>query len=146
MTIKDFMINKHRDCDRYLTLVEDAIESKDFDDAMIRYIKFKDETLQHFKMEEEYLFPMFTEKSAMGEGGPTQVMIMEHNQAKNIFTKLDEAMNDKDVDRFYGLSDSLMILLQQHNAKEEQMLYTMIQNTLNEQNDEIVKKLLSYEA
>ena len=33
------------------------------------------------------------------------------------------------------------ILLQQHNAKEEQMLYTMIQQHLGGQNDEIVKKL-----
>jgi hemerythrin-like domain-containing protein len=146
MTIKDFMTNQHRDCDDKLTLVEDAIEKKDFDEAMLKYMEFKNETLHHFSLEEGYLFPMFEEQSGMGSMGPTQVMRMEHDQTRGLFSKMDEAMNAKDSDRFYGLSDSMLILLQQHNAKEEQMLYTLIQNTFNAQNDEIVEKLRSNES
>jgi len=146
MTIKDFMTNQHRECDRKLTLVEDAIETKDFDEAMLKYMEFKNETLHHFKLEEEYLFPMFEEERGMGSMGPTQVMRMEHDQTRALFSKMDIAINDKDSDRFYGLSDSMMILLQQHNSKEEQMLYTLIQNTFNTQNDAIVKKLISNES
>lgn len=146
MTIKDFMTHHHRGCDQLLTLVEDSIEAKDFDAASTKYKDFEDETLKHFKMEEEYLFKLFEEKSGMPGGGPVQVMLMEHEQVRSLFTKMNEALSEKDGDRFYGLSDSLIILLQQHNAKEEQMLYTMIQNTLNTENEEIVAKLMAYES
>lgn len=145
MTIKDFMTHQHRECDQLLVLAEDAVENKDFEDAVKKYKDFKGETLKHFEMEEEYLFPLFEEKSGMTQG-PTQVMRMEHTQAKGVFEKLDSAMEQKDSDRFFSLSESLMILLQQHNAKEEQMLYTMIQNFLQDENDAVVEKLMHYDS
>jgi hemerythrin-like domain-containing protein len=145
MTIKDFMTHQHRECDQLLVLTEDAVENKDFEDAVKKYKDFKDETLKHFEIEEEYLFPLFEEKSGMTQG-PTQVMRMEHTQARGVFEKLDSAMEQKDSDRFFSLSESLMILLQQHNAKEEQMLYTMIQNFLQDENDAVVEKLMHYDS
>ena len=143
MTIKGFMTHQHRACDELLALAEDALDKKDFEDASKKYQDFKEETLHHFEMEDGYLFPLFEEKSGMTQG-PTQVMRMEHAQAKMLFEKLDEAMNQKESERFFSLSESMMILLQQHNAKEEQMLYTMIQNYLSADNDAIVQRLMSY--
>ncbi len=143
MTIKDFMIHKHRECDHFLAEAEDAVEKGEFDAALEKYLAFKNETLKHFDMEEEYLFPMFEQKTGMTQG-PTQVMRMEHAQAKSLFEKMDEAYNAKDKDRIFGLGESMNILLQQHNAKEEQMLYTMIQQHLMSENDEIVEKLQNW--
>jgi hemerythrin-like domain-containing protein len=143
MTIKDFMTHKHRECDHFLAEAEDAVENGDFDTALEKYLAFKNETLLHFAMEEDFLFPEFEAKSGMTQG-PTQVMRMEHSQAKSLFEKMDEAYNTKDTDRIYGLGESMNILLQQHNAKEEQMLYSMINNTLANEQDEIVKKLQNY--
>jgi len=143
MTIKDFMTHKHRECDHFLAEAEDAVERGDFDTALEKYLAFKNETLKHFAMEEEYLFPLFEEKTGMTQG-PTQVMRMEHAQAKSLFEKMDEAYNAKDKDRIFGLGESMNILLQQHNAKEEQMLYTMMQQHLMSQNDEIVEKLTKW--
>ncbi len=144
MTIKDFMTHKHRECDEYLSKAEDAIEKNDEQKAKEEYKNFKKETMLHFDMEEDYLFPMFEEKTGMTQG-PTQVMRMEHAQAKSLFEKLDEAINSMDKERFFGLSESMMILLQQHNAKEEQMLYTMMQMHLGDRNDEIVQHLMEYD-
>jgi len=143
MTIKDFMTHKHRECDHLLAQAEEAVESGDFDAALERYMAFKKETLDHFAMEEELLFPKFEEKTGMTQG-PTQVMRMEHAQAKSLFEKLDGAYNEKNKDAIYGLGESMNILLQQHNAKEEQMLYTMIQQHLMNENEEIVAKLTNW--
>jgi hemerythrin-like domain-containing protein len=143
MTIKDFMTHQHRGCDQLLVLAEDALDKNDFEDAQKKYQDFKEETLKHFEMEEGCLFLLFEEKSGMTQG-PTQVMRMEHMQARMLFNKLDEAMSQKESERFFSLSESLMILLQQHNAKEEQMLYTMIQSHLNADNDAILERLMSY--
>lgn len=143
MTIKDYMIHHHRECDHLLTIVEDTIEKDGFTQAAKEYEAFKNETLKHFTMEEEYLFALFENRTGM-TFGPTQVMRMEHSQAKSLFEKLDEAVAQQSKERFYSLSDSLMILLQQHNAKEEQMLYTMIQRNFENENDEIVERLTNY--
>ncbi len=143
MTIKDFMTHKHRECDHFLAEAEEAVEKGDFDSALEKYLAFKNETLKHFDMEEEFLFPKFEEKTGMTQG-PTQVMRMEHSQAKSLFEKMDEAYNDKDKERIFGLGESMNILLQQHNAKEEQMLYTMIQQHFMGENDEIVEKLSNW--
>ncbi len=143
MTIKDFMTHKHRECDHLLANAEEAVENGDFDTALERYIAFKDETLKHFDMEEEYLFAEFEARTGMTQG-PTQVMRMEHSQAKSLFEKMDEAYNAKDKERIYGLGESMNILLQQHNAKEEQMLYTMMQQHLSDKNDEMVEKLQNW--
>jgi len=143
MTIKDFMTHKHRECDHFLAEAEEAVEKGDFDTALEKYLAFKDETLKHFDMEEEFLFVKFEEKTGMTQG-PTQVMRMEHAQAKSLFEKMDEAYNAKDKERIFGLGESMNILLQQHNAKEEQMLYTMIQQHLMDENEAIVKKLAEW--
>ena len=140
MTIKDFMTHKHRECDHFLAEAEEAAERRDLDAALEKYLAFKNETIKHFDMEEEFLFPKFEAKTGMTQG-PTQVMRMEHAQAKSLFEKMDEAYNAKDKERIFGLGESMNILLQQHNAKEEQMLYTMIQQHFMAENDEIVEKL-----
>ncbi len=144
MTIKDFMTNMHRECDHLLTQAEDFLDNGKFDEALAKYIAFKNETLHHFTMEEEYLFPMLEEKSGMGSQGPTNVMRMEHAQAKSLFEKMDEAYKAKEKDRAFSLGESMNILLQQHNLKEEQMLYTMMNSALAEDAEEIVTKLQNY--
>jgi len=144
MTIKDFMTNKHRECDHLLTQAEDFLDNGEFDESLAKYIAFKNETILHFDIEEEYLFPMLEEKSGMGSMGPTNVMRMEHAQAKSLFEKMDEAYNAKDKERAFALGESMNILLQQHNLKEEQMLYTMMNSALAENSQEIVEKLQNY--
>ncbi len=144
MTIKDFMTNKHRECDHLLTQAEDFLDNGEFDESLAKYIAFKNETILHFDIEEEYLFPMLEEKSGMGSMGPTNVMRMEHAQAKSLFEKMDEAYNAKDKERAFALGESMNILLQQHNLKEEQMLYTMMNSALAENAQEILEKLQNY--
>ncbi len=144
MTIKDFMTNMHRECDHLLTQAEDLLDNKKFEEAHNKYDAFKTQTLLHFAMEEEYLFPLLEDKSGMGSMGPTNVMRMEHAQAKALFEKMDDAYKEHDTDRAFSLGESMNILLQQHNLKEEQMLYTMMNNTLAENTQEIVEKLQSY--
>jgi hemerythrin-like domain-containing protein len=55
--------------------------------------------------------------------------------------QLLEAIENDNKDKFFGLSETLMILLQQHNMKEEQMLYTMAQQHLSADADRIVEMM-----
>jgi hemerythrin-like domain-containing protein len=92
---------------------------------------------RHFQREERVMFPEFETKTGM-LNGPTEMMRQEHTQMRNLMAKLMEAIENDDKDKFFGLSETLMILLQQHNMKEEQMLYTMAQQHLSADAQRIV--------
>lgn len=137
--IKDFMTQDHRDCDEIFAQMEDAVASKS-NEALLKFESFQDALTNHFKMEEMVLFPMFEQKTGMSQG-PTQVMVMEHEQMRELLSKMANALEQNNKDKFFGLSETLMILMQQHNMKEEQMLYTMIQQHLGDEADHIISRM-----
>jgi hemerythrin-like domain-containing protein len=124
MIITNYMRDEHRNCDELFATAEKAVIDGDFEEAEKQFILFANETLKHFKKEEESLFPTFENISGSSEG-PTRVMVFEHEQVRGLIGKMAEAVERKDTDAYLSLAESMMILLQQHNMKEEQMLYAM---------------------
>ncbi len=57
-------------------------------------------------------------------------MRFEHEQVQGLIGKLAGALESQDKDAYLSLCESMMILLQQHNMKEEQMLYAMCDRVL----------------
>lgn len=129
MIISNYMKNEHRECDTYFAKAEEAASLGKWDAAEEHFIAFSNETLTHFKKEEEELFPAFEAQTGNAEG-PTQVMRFEHEQVRGLIGKLAEALEAQDKDAYLSLCESMMILLQQHNMKEEQMLYAMCDRVL----------------
>lgn len=142
MLIKDYMIQEHRACDTEFAKVEECVNAGDFEKAKAAFDAFKVHTLKHFAQEEELLFVKFVEATGMS-GGPVEVMTFEHNQMRGLLEQIQDSLEKGDEEAFFGLSDSMMILLQQHNMKEEQMLYNMIQMHLGASNNELVAQLSS---
>ena len=70
--------------------------------------------------------------------GPTAMMRMEHDQMRSLLNDLKSAIADNNSEKFFGTSETLMIMIQQHNMKEEQTLYTMAQQHLSAESDRIV--------
>ena len=115
---------EHRECDETFAAAEKSVIDGDFETAGKQFLLFSNETLTHFKKEEEALFPTFEEISGSSEG-PTKIMRYEHEQVRGLMGKMAEAIENKDTDAYLSIAESMMILLQQHNMKEEQMLYAM---------------------
>jgi len=124
MIISSYMRAEHRECDEIFAAAEKSVIDGDFEQAEKQFLLFADDTLRHFKKEEESLFPTFEEVSGSTEG-PTKIMKFEHEQVRGLMGKMAEAVENKDSDAYLSLAESMMILLQQHNMKEEQMLYAM---------------------
>jgi len=124
MSIKEYMTTDHRECDNLYTPLEVALNDGDFEKALELFIPFKNAMLKHFAMEEEVLFPKMEEFMGSGEG-PIYVMKMEHSQIRSIINQLGEAIEDKNQEKALGLGETFMIMTQQHNMKEEQILYNM---------------------
>ena len=122
--IKEFMTQDHRECDNLYAPVEEAISKGDFERALELFVPFKQAMLRHFAMEEEVLFPKMEEFIGSGEG-PIHVMKMEHAQIRSILDQMGEAIEAKNQQKALGFGETFMIMTQQHNMKEEQILYTM---------------------
>ena len=124
MIISSYMRSEHRECDELFTTAEKSVIDGNFEQAEKQFLLFADDTLRHFKKEEDSLFPTFEEISGSTEG-PTRVMRHEHEQVRGLIGKMAGAVEKKDADAYLSMAESMMILLQQHNMKEEQMLYAM---------------------
>ncbi len=129
MIISNYMKKEHRECDALFAKAEEAVAQSEWDVAGESFLAFSNETLTHFKKEEETLFPALEAQTSMAQG-PTQVMRYEHDQVRGLIGKMAEALEQEDKDAYLSLAESMMILLQQHNMKEEQMLYAMCDRAL----------------
>ena len=127
-TITEFMAANHAACDNEFARAEEAALANNWSGAETAFNTFRDDMAHHFKMEEEVLFP--TLKSAGGPAGPVHVMLMEHAQIKELLKQMSEAVAQKNVQSYGGLSETLLIMMQQHNHKEENILYGMADNIL----------------
>lgn len=138
--ILEFMRSEHRNCDACLAAAEQSLINDDLEKAKAEFGQFKTDTLRHFEMEEEVLFPVFEARTGMTQG-PTQVMRMEHEQVRGLLEKMEATIARSDRDAFFGIAESMMILLQQHNMKEEQMLYPMCDRALGADGEHVISEM-----
>ncbi len=139
-TISSFMTKNHRACDEEFAKLENTVASENWTEVEKVFESFSNDMQLHFDMEEKIIFPTFEEKSGM-VGGPTQMMRIEHQQMLQIISQMKDAVDKKDKNHFFGLSETLMMTIQQHNMKEEQMLYRMIDVHLGTESDLIIDKM-----
>jgi len=135
-TIKEYLTNDHRKCDEIFAQMESKA-GENLEDAKALTTEFVADMEHHFQMEERVMFLEFETKTGMTQG-PTAMMRQEHMQMRGLMQQLLESIDEKNSDKFFGTSETLMILLQQHNMKEEQMLYSMAQQHLSAESDRIV--------
>lgn len=139
-SIKNCMTHDHRRCDDIFAEVEQAVAAQEWDRASAVFKTFANAMRQHFAAEEDLLFPAFELKSGMTMG-PTQVMREEHEQMRELIAAAQEALSSKDADDYSGNAETLLIMMQQHNMKEENVLYPMCDDHLLDQVDALLPQL-----
>lgn len=142
MTIKEYMTQDHQDCDEAFANMEEIASKESLSATKELFEVFTKEMEHHFQVEERVLFVMFEQKTGMTQG-PTEVMRQEHQQLRALMQQMSDAISADDKERLFGISETFMIMVQQHNMKEEQMLYTMIQQHLGSENAQILEMLES---
>ncbi len=140
MSINQYMTEHHRLCDQHFANAEQAASEERWEEARREYDSFKKEIEQHFHMEEGVLFPEFEEQTGM-TAGPTAVMRMEHEEIRRLLDQMNMALDGNDADSYLGTSETLLIMMQQHNMKEEQMLYPMAEQELGALGGEVLRRM-----
>lgn len=127
--ISQYLTEDHEHCDALFAEAENAVAKSDWPRALGQFQSFARDTLRHFAREEDVLFPAFEDRTGM-RGGPTFVMRSEHDQMRDTLTAMEQALQAKDGQQFLGLSETLLMLMRQHNLKEENILYPMLDQAL----------------
>jgi iron-sulfur cluster repair protein YtfE (RIC family) len=118
----DALIEDHRYCDGLFAEAEQAARKGDWAVYRERLRALAHALGRHFAFEEDEVFPAFERATGMS-GGPTEVMREEHGQMKDTLALLAAAAPEQDPEGCLAELDTLFNLLQQHNVKEEAMLY-----------------------
>ncbi len=134
----------HNDCDERWAQVEALLDSDDGAKLGSAWQEFDQAVRRHLAKEEEVLFPAFEAASGMGQSGPTVVMRLEHQQMRGILDQISVAVDAGDTEEALDLGDTLHMVTQQHNVKEEGMLYPMAENVLGEEWADLRQKLEDY--
>lgn len=142
MGLKEYLTEDHKTCDQLFANLEKSVQNNEKENIQNYFYEFTKRILRHFKIEEEVLFPLFEEKTK-NTMGPTHVMRIEH---QDILSQIEEIktlsfdLNKKNLSKILSILETTLFLLQQHNLKEEQILYTMLERILDNQ-EEILKEI-----
>jgi iron-sulfur cluster repair protein YtfE (RIC family) len=138
--VTTFMSGDHRRCDDLFAALEAAVGDGDWDSATAGLEAFLDGMTHHFELEEGQLFPEFERLTGMAMG-PTRIMRMEHEQMRGLFEELRAGVAARDADGVLGAAETLNVLMQQHNLKEEEILYPMTDQALGDGAADFARRL-----
>ncbi|MDD4930074.1 MAG: hemerythrin domain-containing protein [Gallionella sp.] len=138
-TLADYMSTDHKSCDEAFALAEDAVYAGDWVTAESAFNAFGKDMARHFRREEDVLFPAIM--NANGPQGPVQVMRMEHAQINELIEQMAASVVTRNAKSYGGLSETLLIVMQQHNLKEEQILYPIADRILAVGREALIDRL-----
>ena len=129
MSITAPLFQHHKHCDELFAAAEEACADGDWAAGEAAFALLHDQLETHFSSEEQLLFPAFETATGM-TSGPTEIMRGEHRQMRDLLAQMKAALACHDSDAFGGGAETLLILMQQHNMKEENILYPMCDKVL----------------
>ncbi len=139
-----FFTTDHARCDELWARVESSVEANDTKRALGNWRAFDAATRRHLAMEEEVIFPALDEATGMRGRGPVAVMRHEHAQMRALLDHMGVLADGRDLRGVLDQGDSLMMLIQQHNAKEEGVLYPMVDAALGPVWPRLAARLATY--
>ena len=138
--------NEHRIIERVLSCLESIaaqaksagrLDGRSAKDAVAFFRNFADRC--HHGKEEAHLFPALEAKGFPRDGGPTGVMLHEHEQGRAHVRGMDEniaaaAKGDAAaLRRFIDHAEGYVALLRDHIYKEDHILFMLADRTLTEE-------------
>ncbi len=134
--ITDSFTHDHHHCDRLLAAAESSLGGGDWVAITAATEALSAAMNRHFALEEEVLFPQLASVFLIA-ANPIEVMCSEHAQMRVLCEDLAEAVGRHEREDCLGILETLHFLAQQHNYKEEGVLYPMADGALPERAAEI---------
>ncbi len=121
-------------CRRIKTFQE--VHAGDIDGLIDFYMVFVDKC--HHGKEEVLLFPALEKAGIRRESGPIGVMLLEHDRGRELIKNMNLNMDgtESGIKRFTEYADDYISLLKEHIEKENNILFTMGDDRLSENEQE----------
>ncbi|MEJ5210382.1 MAG: hemerythrin domain-containing protein [Burkholderiales bacterium] len=139
-TIRGYLGADHARCDEAFAQAEAAVAGGDWERAAAHFAGFHAAMARHLAMEEEVLFPAF-EAATGNSSGPSRVMRAEHEDMRELLAAMGEALARRDREAYAGAAETLLVLMEQHNLKEEQILYPMCDRLLARESADLLARM-----
>jgi hemerythrin-like domain-containing protein len=143
MSVRAYFTEDHRACDELWAALEQAMDRGTA--TLGGWLEFERAMRRHLGMEEEILFPAIEQATGL-RGGPIAVMLAEHAQMRGLLDQMSRAAESGEFDALLDLGDTLLMLTQQHNVKEEHVLYPMADHALDAEWDGLSQRLAAFRA
>jgi uncharacterized protein (DUF2249 family) len=143
-SISAFLGEDHQRCDGLYAEAEAAALAGNAKRAASLFAMFETGMTRHLTMEEEGLFPQLDQRMGFSGQGPTAVMREEHDQMRGLLARMREAVQAGDLTSFADGCETLLILMQQHNMKEEEVLYPLMDQVFAGEEDSLLKQLITF--
>ncbi len=141
ITVTELLSDDHHRCDALLAEAEGAVAQNDWEAAGRLLREFTEALETHLRMEETVLFPRLLSATGGGATGPVGVMRREHDQMRQVLRSILAELPARSADACLGEVETLFLLMQQHNAKEEQILYPMADRALMGEREALVAEM-----
>ncbi len=142
--ISAFLGEDHRRCDGFYAEAEEAARANDAARAAERFARFELCLLRHMAMEEEGLFGELDKRMGFAGEGPTSLMREEHEQLRGLLARLRDRLEAGDLVSFADVCETLLLLMEQHNMKEEEVLYPLMDEAFAGEEEALLKQLVTF--
>lgn len=139
--LEDMLEEDHRRCDDLFAAAESAAQQGDQQATERLFRRLEVGMERHFTIEEEGFFQEVEQRMGFMGGGPVAVMRDEHKQMRGMLRRLAGALADGNLEDFLAATETMLYLMEQHNMKEEQMLYPMAEDAFGAEMDELLQRL-----
>lgn len=122
--VSEYLAWDHDRLDRLFADTIDAFEQSSIGAARERFGEFACGLERHIRIEEDILFPLF--EMRVPSAGPTEVMRLEHVEIRRALEDISSALACEDGQAFDAGVEALVGVLEEHNMKEERVLYPLL--------------------
>jgi uncharacterized protein (DUF2249 family)/hemerythrin superfamily protein len=123
-----------------------ALGAGDLEQARRWWRAFHHGLNRHIRFEEELLFPVFEARAGLPQGGPTAVMRSEHREIRMALEAITRDLEAASAD-VEELRCGLHRVLEDHNRKEEAILYPAMDRLLSDvEGDALVARIQEFSA
>lgn len=137
LTVSKFLKRDHIHCDQLFDCVEECVDNEDWLGASAAMQRFSAAMEQHIGMEEQILYPAL-ERTLVQGMQPVAMLRVEHRQLSMLLIRLDEAVKCQARNDFLLHAETFALLRQQHDMKEDELLYPFLDQLLVRERDAIL--------
>lgn len=136
-TICDYLSHDHHHCEEIFHRMQGSLDRQDWTDLDMDFREFDDVLKQHMRMEEKVLFPAFL-RFLRHADGPITMLRLEHQHIQTVLERMLGALKRFNAIDFLLHTETLTLLMKQHYAKEEEMLYPLLDRVLSDKRASIL--------